>query len=695
MQEISPAAFAATVRLLGEGASIPFIARYRKEITGGLDEVQIEWVKSTHQRSEELKKRKAYILETIEAQGKLDADLKKRIEHCDDLQLLEDIYLPYKPKRRTKAAIARENGLEPLARLIFRQSYFSVKREAEKYCNETYPGVADVIQGAKDILAEQFSEDAELRNAVRQQFRKYATIRSRVARNKEEEAAKYKDYFDFEEPWSRSPSHRVLAMLRGEEEGLLRVSIQPDEERSLEILERKCVRGNSEASEIVAEAVKESYRRLIGPSIENEFRAIIKEKADAEAIQVFAANLRQLLLMAPLGNKRILAIDPGFRTGCKVVCLNDQGDLVFDSVIYPHEPQNQEEAAKKSLHSWVDRYKIEAIAIGNGTAGRETERLVKSAFPDRPEIFTVNENGASVYSASEVAREEFPDKDITVRGAVSIGRRLADPLSELVKIDPKSIGVGQYQHDVNPAQLKERLDEVVLSCVNKVGVNLNQAGKSLLTYVSGLGPKLAENIVAYRQENGPFRTRKDLLNVPKLGPKAFEQCAGFLRIPDAVNVLDNSAVHPESYSIVEKMAADQGVDVSTLIHDAVKRRQIRPERYCNGPFGLPTILDILQELEKPGRDPRGKAETFAFADIHDLSELKTGMLLPGMVTNITNFGCFVNIGLKEEGLVHISRMADRFIKDPNEVVQLQQQVKVKVMEIDYSRKRISLSMKDV
>lgn len=693
MSDVSAASFQATVRLLEEGATIPFIARYRKEVTGGLDEVQIEWVRKTHQAKIELEKRRTYILESIEGQGKLTDALKHAIVHCDDIQVLEDIYLPFKPKRKTRATVARENGLEPLAERIMKQYAFDVEEEADKLTCEAFPTIESVINGAKDILAEQFSETAEIRATVRDRFNRYATIRARVARNKEEEGVKYKDYFDFEESWQKSPSHRVLAMLRGEEEGMLRVTVQPEEERTIEQLERRLLKANNEVADLVADAIKDAYRRLISPSIENEFRAMLKEKADAEAIQVFAENLRQLLLSAPLGNKRILAIDPGFRTGCKVVCLNELGALVFDSVIYPHEPQNESTKAADALQLWVKKYAIDAIAIGNGTAGRETERLVRSVFKSGPEIYIVNESGASIYSASEIAREEFPDKDVTVRGAVSIGRRLADPLSELVKIDPKSIGVGQYQHDVDQQKLKERLDEVVLSCVNRVGVNLNQAGKSLLAYVSGLGPKLAEGIVAYREENGPFQTRKELLKVPKLGPKAFEQCAGFLRIPDAKNPLDNSAVHPESYHVVEKMAADCGVEIQELIKNEAIRKRIVPQNYLSEKIGLPTVMDILSELQKPGRDPRGKAETFAFADIKDISELKEGMSLPGIITNITNFGCFVNIGLKQEGLVHISQITNRFIKDPNEVVKLNQQVTVRVLEVDHQRGRVSLSMK--
>lgn len=694
MIEVSNASFNATVKLLEEGATIPFIARYRKEVTGGLDEVQIEWVKKEFQRQEDLKKRKETVLDTIGAQGKLTDELRRRIEQCDDAQLLEDIYLPYKPKRKTRGSVARENGLEPFAHRIFLQNNFDIEGEAERHICDAFPNAEKVIEGAKDIIAENLNEDEWVRSAVRDRFHRFATIRARVARNKEEEGVKYKDYFDFEENWQRSPSHRVLAMLRGEEEGMLRVSIQPEEERTLEVLYRRFVKSNNAAAKLVEEAIIDGYRRLISPSIENEFRATIKQKADDDAIAVFAENLRQLLLSAPLGMKRILALDPGFRTGCKVVCLDEAGNLVHDSVIYPHEPQLEKRTAQEKISSLIEKFKIEAIAIGNGTAGRETDQFIRSFVNAKEiEIFMVNESGASIYSASEIAREEFPDKDVTVRGAVSIGRRLADPLSELVKIDPKSIGVGQYQHDVDQSRLKERLDTVVLSCVNNVGVNLNQAGKSLLSYVSGLGPKLAENIVAYRKENGAFKSRAELKKVAKLGPKAFEQCAGFLRIPNAKNVLDNSAVHPESYGIVEKMATDLGVKVEDLIKNESLRKQIQPAKYVTETAGLPTIKDIIAELAKPGRDPREKAEAFAFADVRSVEDLKIGMELPGIVTNITNFGCFVDVGVKQEGLVHISQMTNRFIKDPNEVVKLNQKVKVRVLEVDIKRGRVSLSMK--
>lgn len=686
----------ATVKLLDEGCTIPFIARYRKEVTGGLDEVEIEQIRAETHRKRELEKRKETILSTIESQGKLTDELRRMIVRCEDAQELEDIYLPYKPKRKTKASVAREQGLEPLALWLMKEPFQDVSQEAEKFLSDEVKDDEAALQGARDIIAEIVNEDAMARSTVRHQFQRFASIKTRVARDKEDSGIKYKDYFEFEEPLNRCPSHRVLAMFRGEEEGILRLSIAPEEDLTLEKLERIFIKKSNDASDHIATAIKDSYRRLLGPSIENEVRAQAKAQADVEAIRVFAENLRQLLLAAPLGQKRILALDPGFRTGCKVVCLNEEGTLVFDSVIYPHEPQKEEARAAADVKNWVEKYKIEAIAIGNGTAGRETEQFVRRLnLGSHVQIFMVNESGASIYSGSEIAREEFPDKDITVRGAVSIGRRLADPLSELVKIDPKSIGVGQYQHDVDQNLLKEGLDTVVLSCVNNVGVNVNTASKSLLTYVSGLGPKIAENIVKYREENGAFASRAALKKVPKLGEKAFEQCAGFLRIPNGKNILDNSAVHPESYAIVEKMAKDLQCTVVELIAKEELRKRIRPADYVTDKFGLPTIQDILKELAKPGRDPRAAIEVFEFADVKTMEDLKIGMELPGIVTNITNFGCFVDVGVKQDGMVHISQMANRFIKDPNEVVKLQQKVKVKVTEVDLVRKRIALSMKDV
>ncbi|MEZ4799342.1 MAG: Tex family protein [Flavobacteriales bacterium] len=686
----------ATMRLLDEGCTIPFIARYRKEVTGGLDEVEIEEIRQTVTKQRDLEKRKEFILSTIEEQGKLTDELRKKIIACDNATDLEDIYLPFKPKRKTKATVAREAGLEPLAQWLLKEPFQDVEMEAEKFLNDQVKDVDAALQGARDIIAEIINENAIARSTVRHQFQRFASMRTRVARDKEQEGVKYKDYFDFEEPITRCPSHRVLAMFRGEEEGMLRLTVAPDEDRVLEKLEHLFIKKDNEASDEIFDAMKDSYRRLLSPSIENEIRGELKAKADEEAIRVFAENLRQLLLAAPLGNKRILALDPGFRTGCKLVCLNEEGTLLYDDVIYPHEPQNDKVKSADKVQALVDRYKIEALAIGNGTAGRETENFVKSIGLSKDvKVFLVNESGASIYSASEVAREEFPDKDVTVRGAVSIGRRLADPLSELVKIDPKSIGVGQYQHDVDQNKLKEGLDSVVLSAVNNVGVNVNIASKSLLTYVSGLGPKLAENIVKFRDENGAFSSRKQLMKVPKLGEKAFEQCAGFLRIPKAKNILDNSAVHPERYALVEKMAKDVGCTVEDLIAKEEFRKKIQAEKYISGDVGLPTIKDILSELAKPGRDPREAIEQFEFADVSKMEDLKEGMVLPGIVTNITNFGCFVDVGVKQEGMVHISQLANKFVKDPNEVVRLQQKVKVKVVELDFARKRIALSMKDV
>lgn len=689
----SKSQFEATVRLLEEGCTVPFIARYRKEATGGLDEVQIEEIRKEDLRLKELAKRKQTVLSTIEEQGKLTAELRKQIESCDDLQVLEDIYMPYKPKRRTKAAVARENGLEPLADWILKEPNGDVVKEAARFLNDNVKNEEEALQGARDIIAEVISENALVRATVRSQFQRYGTIKTRVARDKETEGIKYKDYFEFEEPLHKCPSHRVLAMFRGEEEGMLRLRIAPEEDRTLEKLEYQLIKRNTDASDEIYTALKDSYKRLIEPSIENEFRALSKAKADEEAIKVFAENLRQLLLGAPLGGKRILALDPGYRTGCKVVCLNEEGTLVHDSVIYPHEPHREVAKSAESIRTLVSRFQIQAIAVGNGTAGRETEQFVRNLQLTGVDIFLVNESGASIYSASEIAREEFPDKDVTVRGAVSIGRRLADPLSELVKIDPKSIGVGQYQHDVDQSKLKESLDAVVLSCVNNVGVNVNSASKSLLTYVSGLGPKLAENIVKYREENGPFNSRASLKKVPKLGEKSFEQSAGFLRIPGAKNPLDNSAVHPESYSVVEKMAKDLGCTIVDLIANESLRKQINPANYVTAQFGLPTIQDILKELAKPGRDPRSTIEVFSFADVKSPEDLHVGMELPGIITNITNFGCFVDVGVKQEGLVHISQITNKFIKDPNEVVKLNQKVRVKVVEVDLQRKRISLTMK--
>ncbi|MEI6880312.1 MAG: Tex family protein [Bacteroidota bacterium] len=684
----------ATIKLIDEGATVPFISRYRKEATMGLDEVEIENIKNTTSKFRELEKRKLSILDTIKEQGKLTPALEQQINDCWDSNALEDIYLPYKPKRKTKASTARENGLEPLALWLLRELPQDVIFEAGKFINDKVGSEEMALQGARDIIAEMINEDSKVRSMLRLQFEKHAVIYTKASKGKEVEGNKYQDYFSFDEPLNRCPSHRLLAVFRGEEEGFLKLSIEPDEELAIKKIEYQYIKRHTESSKQLSLAVKDSYKRLLAPSMENEFRALAKARADEEAIKVFAENLRQLILSAPLGNKRILAIDPGFRSGCKVVCLNEEGKLLMDDIIYPHEPQRELAIASEKIKQLVQKFNIEAIAIGNGTAGRETEDLVKNiSFENKPEIFMVNENGASVYSASEVARDEFPDKDVTVRGAVSIGRRLADPLAELVKIDPKSIGVGQYQHDVDQYKLKHSLDSVVQSCVNNVGVNLNTASKSLLTYVSGLGPQIAQNIVAYRNENGAFSSRAQLKKVPRLGEKAFEQCAGFLRISKAKNALDNSAVHPESYHIVEQMAKDQQCKVEDLIINEGLRKNINPSKYVGENFGLPTINDIIKELAKPGRDPRATLQAFSFADVKKPEDLYVGMVLPGIVTNITNFGCFVDIGVKQDGMVHISQLANRFVRDPNEVVKLQQQVQVKVIELDLQRKRISLTMK--
>ena len=681
-------------KLLASGATIPFIARYRKEATGSLDELQIANIADALKRMEDLDKRRETILESIEEQGKLGPELKAAILKADSLTELEDLYLPYRPKRKTRASVAIERGLEPLAKRLFAQKDRDVKSLARGYLSDDVPTEADALQGARDIIAEWVSEDSQARNRVRRHFEKGAIITSKVARGKSEAAAKYRDYFEWSEPLKKCPSHRLLAMRRGEEEGLLRVSIAPEEERVLPDLERQFARGYGQATDQVKDAVQDGYKRLLGPSIETEFRAISKELADKEAIRVFTENLRQLLLGAPLGEKRIMGIDPGFRTGCKVVCLDAAGNLLHHTAIFPHDPQRQVEQARNSIQDLVVKFQIDSIAVGNGTAGRETmDFLHHTPFDREVSIYSVNEAGASIYSASEVAREEFPKEDVTVRGAVSIGRRLMDPLAELVKIDAKSIGVGQYQHDVHQGLLKESLDRTVESCVNSVGINLNTASKHLLTYVSGLGPVLAKNIVEFRKENGPFRTRKELHKVPRLGDKAFEQCAGFLRIREASNPLDNTAVHPERYKLVEEMASDLGCTVEQLVEDKGLRTKINLSHYVRGDVGIPTLKDILKELDRPGLDPRGEAKPVEFANVRTLDDLNPGMVLPGIVTNITNFGAFVDIGIKENGLVHISEMADKFIKDPAEVVRLQQQVNVRVMEVDHERKRVALSMK--
>ncbi|MCB0557521.1 MAG: RNA-binding transcriptional accessory protein [Phaeodactylibacter sp.] len=685
-----------TLSLFSEGATIPFIARYRKEATGSLDEVQVADIQREAKKLEELDKRRASILGSIEEQGKLTDELRRRIEGTYDGTVLEDLYLPYKRKRKTRASAAREKGLEPLAEALFRQENNKVEALAARFITPEVPNVEEALQGARDIIAEWINEDERARNKVRFLFRKGAVIYAKVARGKEEEGAKYRDYFDYSEPLKNCPSHRLLAMRRGEEEGFLRVSISPEEEDSLYQLERIYLTGNGPASRQVKEALHDSYKRLLGPAIETEFRNLSKDKADQEAIEVFATNLRQLLLGAPLGQKRTLGIDPGFRTGCKVVVLDESGQFLKNATIYPHPPQSDEYNASLTLERLVAQFEIEAIAVGNGTAGRETLSFCRRLKFGRPvESFMVNEAGASIYSASDIAREEFPKEDLTVRGAISIGRRLMDPLAELVKIDPKSIGVGQYQHDVNQARLKESLDQVVESCVNSVGINVNTASKHLLTYVSGLGPTLAQNIVDYRSEKGAFPSRRELMKVARMGDKSFEQSAGFLRIRDGKNPLDNTAVHPESYHIVEQMAKDQGCSVEDLIHRAELRKKVDLRKYVTDTVGLPTLTDILKELEKPGLDPRGTARPFEFANIQSIEDLHIGMVVPGIVNNITNFGAFVDIGIKESGLVHISQLANKFVKNPADVVNLGQEVMVKVMEVDRKRGRVQLSMKEV
>ena len=686
-----------TVELLEEGATIPFISRYRKEHTGSLDEVKITEIRDELNKLKELQKRKDYILKTIDEQELLTDELKKRIEECLDPILLEDIYLPYKPKRKTRATVARDKGLEPLAKILMKQQEMELEKAASQYLNDEVASVEDALQGARDIIAEWVNENQRARKTVRYHFDRGAVIFSKVVKGKEEEAVKYMDYFEFSEPLKKCPGHRVLAMRRGEQEGFLKLSVEPDTPRVMDALEDQFVKNPYDVGQQVAEAVKDSYKRLMHPSIENEFKALYKEKADQEAIKVFADNLRQLLLASPLGQKRVLALDPGFRSGCKLVCLDEQGNLLHNATIYPHPPQSDRAGATRKVSSLVQQYKTEAIAIGNGTASRETERFIRLIrFPHDMEVYVVNESGASIYSASKIARDEFPDYDVTVRGAVSIGRRLMDPLAELVKIDPKSIGVGQYQHDVDQGNLKKSLDEVVESCVNLVGVNLNTSSKHLLTYVSGLGPVLAQNVVEYRQEIGGFTSRKQLMKVPRMGAKAFEQCAGFLRIEGAKNPLDNSAVHPESYHIVEKMAGDLRVDLNQLIKDESLVKQIELQKYVEGDTGLPTLKDIQGELEKPGRDPREQIEVFEFDQgVYSIEDLKPGMELPGIVTNITKFGAFVDVGVKQDGLVHISQLADRFVKDPNDIVKIHKHVKVKVLEVDVQRSRIQLSMKGI
>ena len=683
-----------TVQLLQEGASIPFISRYRKERTGELDEAQVGDIKTQYEKLLEIEKRKETILKSIEEQEKLTPELQTRIEGCWNATELEDIYLPYKPKRRTRAEIARENGLEPLAKLIMRQQVGDIMQFAKPFVKDKIESEEAALQGASDIIAEWVSENEKSRNSIRRIFQYEAIISSKLIKGKEEEAQKYRDYFDMSEKLSRSSSHRILAMRRGEAEGFLRVNISPDDDKCIEKLVDFFVKADNASGELVLKAVQDSYKRLLKPSIENEFAAASKLKADVEAIRVFAENSKQLLLAPPLGEKRVLGIDPGFRTGCKVICLDAQGNLLHNETIYPHPPVNDFAKASRSMQKLVEAYDIQAIAVGNGTAGRETERFVQNIRYDRKvQIFVVSENGASIYSASKIAREEFPEYDVTVRGAVSIGRRLMDPLAELVKIDPKSIGVGQYQHDVDQTLLKNSLDQTVENVVNRVGVNLNTASKHLLTYISGLGPQLAQNIVDFRAENGAFKNRKELLKVPKLGNKTFEQCAGFLRIPDGDNPLDNSAVHPESYAIVEQMAKNLNTEIDKLIRNEDLIQQIDLKAYITETIGLPTLKDIVTELEKPGRDPRKLVQVLEFdTNIRNIDDLHSGMELPGIVTNITNFGAFVDIGIKENGLIHISKLADRFISNPAEVVSLHQHVKVKVLEVDFQRRRIQLQL---
>ena len=688
-----------TLKLLDEGCTIPFISRYRKERTGGLDEVQIAAISNRAEQLQEIAKRKATVVNTITEQGKMTADLQKRIDDCWEMTTLEDIYLPYKPKRRTRAQIAREQGLEPLATLLLMQREANPERAAQRFvvAGDSPANTSEALKGAQDIIAEQMSEDERSRNTVRSAFRREAFIVSKAVKSKKDndEAQKYSDYFDWEEPLKRCSSHRLLAMRRGESEGILRVSITIDDDEAISRLQRSYVRGHGACQRLVAEAVEDGYKRLLLPSIETEFANLSKQRADDEAIRVFAENLRQLLLSAPLGQKRVMGIDPGFRTGCKVVCLDAQGNLLHHEAIFPHPPVNHRMQATIHVQQMIADYQIEAIAIGNGTASRETKEFMEE-LKAAPSIYVVSEDGASVYSASKVAREEFPDEDVTVRGAVSIGRRLMDPLAELVKIDPKSIGVGQYQHDVDQTKLKHSLDQTVESCVNLVGVNLNTASQHLLTYVSGLGPALAQNIVEYRTAHGAFTSRVQLKKVPRLGPAAYQQCAGFLRIPNAKNPLDNSAVHPESYAVVEQMAKDCQCTVADLISQKETREKIDIKRYVTSDIGLPTLTDIMKELEKPGRDPREQIEEFEFdASVQTLDDLHEGMVLPGIVTNITNFGAFVDIGVHQDGLVHVSQLANRYVSDPTQVVRLHQHVQVRVIGVDVRRQRISLSMKNV
>jgi uncharacterized protein len=685
------------IELLQDGATIPFISRYRKEATNGMTEVEVATVSNLLDEFSELKKRKEFILQNIDNQGKLTDELKQRINDCWDSNQLEDLYLPYKQKRRTRAQIAREAGLEPMANIIQSQKEVPLEKIAQRYLNpeKGIETVEQVIQGAQDIIAERVSENERARQTLRTTFSIHAQITSRLVKGKDVEGQNFRDYFDWSEPLARCSSHRLLAMRRGESEGILRVTISVDDEPAVERIARQFVHGNGECSRLVYEAVRDGYKRLLEPSISNEFGASSKQRADEEAIRIFVRNLEQLLMASPLGQKRVMGIDPGFRTGCKVVCLDSEGNLLHHDVIYPHPPRNERIQALRTISNLVEKYRIQAISIGNGTAGRETEDFVRHLdLPEDIEVYSVSEDGASIYSASEIARQEFPDEDVTVRGAVSIGRRLMDPLAELVKIDPSSIGVGQYQKDVNQTALKKSLDQTVISCVNRVGVNVNTASRYLLTYVSGLGPALADNIINYRTQNGPFRTRRELMKVPRMGAKAFEQSAGFLRIQGGAEPLDNSAVHPERYALVEKMAHDQGCSVETLMKDKSTREKIDIKQYVSSQVGLPTLQDIMAELDKPGRDPRGPLQQFAFdPTVHEITDLHAGQVLPGIVTNVTNFGAFVDIGVHIKGLVHVSQLSDRYVKDPNQVVSLHQHVMVRVLSVDLQRERISLSMK--
>ncbi len=681
----------AVLSLFEEGATIPFIARYRKDKTGGLNEVEIESIQAASIKLKEFEERKAFIQNAIETQGKMTDEISAKLEAATHLNTLEDIYLPFKPKRRTKAQIARENGLEPLALLILEQQNFDVDEKAKEFICDKVPAVEDAVKGAAHIIAEMISEDAGLRAQLRNLFEKQAFLESKLVSDKETEAAKFKDYFDFSEAVATIPSHRILAILRGFLEGYLRISIAPETENAIAIIEKMFLKSNNQSSKVVKSAIEDAYKRLLQPALETEIRSMLKQKADEDAIAVFAENLKQLLLSSPLGSRRILAVDPGYRTGCKLVCLDEKGELLHNDLMYIHEPGKLAEA-ERIIRRLIQQFQLQVIAIGDGTAGRETESFIKKLNTGL-DIFLVNEDGASIYSASEIAREEFPNYDITVKGAVSIGRRLMDPLAELVKIDPRSIGVGQYQHDVNQVKLKEKLDQVVISCVNAVGVNLNTASRHLLSYVSGIGPSIASNIVNYRNEIGRYETRQQLKKVPRLGEKAFEQCAGFLRIPNGKNVLDGSAVHPEAYAIVESMARDLSLPVQSMVGNEEVLKKVKPEKYVSEEIGLLTIQDILKELKKPGLDVRSEAVAFSFADIYSIEDVSEGMIVPGIVTNITRFGAFVDIGVKQDGLVHVSEIANRYISDPAEALKLNEKVQVKVLEVDRQRKRIALSIK--